>query len=192
MTHLSSGESSKPQSPQKAFLMGELAAAKRSTAQKDEEMRQMEERFQRLEATYDKPQRGRGYHPRRESRSYQYYGSHEEEEEWRMQHFDDRCQHVAKPSLPFVKILSFSGEGDPNVYLGWEAKVEQIFNVHEVQEDQKVKLASLEFLDYAMQWWPKTVMDIGLNKRSAVVSWEDLKLCMRLDLCLHTVGKSSC
>jgi len=51
--------------------------------------------------------------------------------------------------------------------------------VHEVQDDQKVKLSSLEFLDYAMQWWHKTLMDIGLNKRSIVVCWEDLKLCMR-------------
>jgi len=34
----------------------------------------------------------------------------------------------------FVKLPSFSGEGDPNVYLGWEAKVEQIFHVHEVQK----------------------------------------------------------
>ena len=62
--------------------------------------------------------------------------------------------------------------------LGWEAKVEQIFNVFEVQEDQKVKLASLEFLDYAMQWWHQTVMDIGLNKRPTMVSWYDLKECM--------------
>ena len=152
MAHISSGESSKPQSPQKAFLMGELAAAKRSLAQKDEKMRQMEERLQRLEATYDRPQRGRRYNPRRESRSYQNYGRHEEEDEWRMHHFDDRRQHVAKPSLPFVKIPSFSGESDPNIYLGWEAKVEQIFNVHDVQDDQKFKLASLEFLDYVMQW----------------------------------------
>jgi len=30
-----------------------------------------------------------------------------------------------------------------------------------------------------MQWWHKTVMNIGLNKRLVVVSWEDLKLCMR-------------
>ena len=81
--------------------------------------------------------------------------------------------------LIYVKISSFSGEGDPNIYLGWETKVEQIFYVHEVQEDQKVKLASLEFLDYAMQWWHKTVMDIELNKRPFVVSWDDLKLCMR-------------
>jgi len=173
MAYISSGESSKPQSPQKAFLMGELAATKRSITQKDKEMRLMEERLQRLEAVYDRPQRGRRYNPRRKSRSYQNYGSQEEEDEWRMHHFNDRRQHVAKLSLPFVKIPSFSGEGDPNIYLGWEAKVEQIFNVHEVQDDQKVKLASLEFLDYAMQWWHKTAMDIGLNKRLVVVSWED-------------------
>jgi len=80
-----------------------------------------------------------------------------------MPHFEDRRQNVAKPFLPFVKFPSFSGEADPNVYLEWEAKVEKIFNVHEVQDDQKVKLVSLEFLDYAMQWWHKTVMDIGLN-----------------------------
>jgi len=67
----------------------------------------------------------------------------------------------------------------PNVYLGWEAKVEQIFNVYEVEEDQKVKFAFLQFLDYAMQWWHQTVMDIGLNKRSVVVSWSDLKWRMR-------------
>jgi len=65
------------------------------------------------------------------------------------------------------------------VYLGWEARVEQNFNVHEVQNDQKVRLASLEFMDYAMQWWHKTLMDNGLNKRQPVVSWENLKQCMR-------------
>jgi len=59
---------------------------------------------------------------------------------------------VAKPYLPYVKLPSFSGDSDPYVYLGWEAKCEQIFSVHEVQDDQKVKLSSLEFLDYVMQW----------------------------------------
>jgi len=94
-------------------------------------------------------------------------------------HYEERCQNVAKPYLPYVKLPSFSGEGDPNVYLGWEAKVDQFFHVHEVLEDQRVRLASLEFMDYAMQWWHKTLMDIGLNKRPPVVSWDDLKACMR-------------
>ena len=84
------------------------------------------------------------------------------------------------PSFPFIKLPSFSGESDPNVYLGSESKVEQIFNVYEVQEDKKVKLTSLEFVDYAIQWWHQTVMNIGLNKWSVVVSWDDLKLCMRV------------
>jgi len=118
MANISSGESSKPQSPQKAFLMGELAPTKRSLTQKDGKMIQMEERLQRLESAYDRPQRGRRWNPRRESRSYQHYDSQEEEDEWRVHHFDDRRQHVAKPSLPFVKIPSFSGEDDSNIYLG--------------------------------------------------------------------------
>jgi len=50
----------------------------------------------------------------------------------------------------FVKLPSFSGGSDPNLYIGWEAKVEQIFNVYEVNDDKKFKLASLEFVDYAM------------------------------------------
>ena len=30
-----------------------------------------------------------------------------------------------------------------------------------------------------MQWWHKTLMDIGLNKSPPVVFWDDLKACMR-------------
>ena len=49
MTHLSLGESSKPQSPQKRYLLGELADTKRTLTQKEEGMRQLVERLQRLE-----------------------------------------------------------------------------------------------------------------------------------------------
>jgi len=48
-------------------------------------------------------------------------------EERRHQH-----QHQPKNSFHFVKLHSFSGENDHNLYLEWEAKVEQIFNVYEV------------------------------------------------------------
>ena len=54
-----------------------------------------------------------------------------------------------------------------------------IFHVYKVTEEQKVRLASLVFLDYANQWWHHLVLDIGLNKRSHAVSWYDLKTCMR-------------
>ena len=173
MDHVSSGESSTQHSPKKAFLIGELKEAKKTIAQKEEEMRQLEERLQRLEMRHEWSPRQRRHHHRYDSRSSQNYGEFHEETEWRRRHhYEHRRQNVAKPYFSFVKLPSFSGDGDPNVYLGWEAKVEQIFNVHEVQNDQKVRLASLEFMDYAMQWWH---MDIGLNKRQPVVSWEDLK-----------------
>ena len=110
---------------------------KRTIAQKEEEMIQMEERLQRLEMINERPQRQRRHHHRYESRSSQNYQGYEEEAEWRRQPYEDRRQNVAKPFLPYVKFPSFSGEDDPNVYLGWKAKVEKIFNVHEVQKDQK-------------------------------------------------------
>jgi len=144
MDNLSSGESSKPHSRKKAFLIGELKEAKRTITQKEEEMRQLEERLQRLEMMNERPQKQRRHHHRYESISSQNYGGFDEETEWRRhQHYEDRHQNVAKPYFPYVKLPSFSGDGDPNVYLGWKAKCEQIFNVHEVQDDQKVKLASL-------------------------------------------------
>jgi len=51
--------------------------------------------------------------------------------------------------------------------------------VYKVTKDQKVRLASLVFLDNAIQWWQQTIMDIGLNKRPVIVSWYDLKACIR-------------
>jgi len=79
-----------------------------------------------------------------------HYESQEEEQDWRVHNFEERChQHQPpNPSFPFVKLPSFNGESDPNLYLGWEAKVEKVVNVYEVEEDQKVKLASLKFVDY--------------------------------------------
>jgi len=184
-TH-SSGESSKPHSPHRAFILGELKEAKRSLAQKDEAMKQMEKRLQRLEVTLDRSNHsnhGSRHSHRYSSRSSSTSHDHNEENRRRRHHHhhhrEDRHQNVAKPYFPIVKFPSFSGDGDPNVYLGREAKVDQIFHVHEVLEDQRVRLAFLEFLDYAMQWWHKTLMDIGLNKRPPVVSWNDLKECMR-------------
>jgi len=50
--------------------------------------------------------------------------------------------------------------------------------VYKVTEDQKVRLASLVFLDYATQCWQQIVLGIGLNKRPVVVSWYDMKECM--------------
>ena len=97
-------------------------------------MRHLVERLQRLEAAQERQPRGRRWDQMRASRSYTHYGSQEEAQDWRMHQYDERRHqhHPSKPSFPYVKLSSFSGESDPNFYIGWEAKEEQIFNVYEV------------------------------------------------------------
>jgi len=59
--------------------MGELVAAKRSLEQKEEEMRQLEERLQRLETAQVRPPRR--WEHRRATRSITQYDNHEEDED---------------------------------------------------------------------------------------------------------------
>jgi len=132
---------------------------------------------------------GRHHSPRHSSKGSSNAHSHGEEHRRKRHHHhshgeshhrEQRHHQEAKPQCPFVKVPSFSGDSDPNVYLDWEVKCEQIFLAYELNDDQKVKIASLEFIDYAMQWWHRLVRDIIYNKRPPVVSWNDLKECMRL------------
>ena len=51
-----------------------------------------------------------------------------------------------------MKIPSFQGKNDPKVYLEWEKKVEFIFECHNYFEEKKVKIAMIEFTNYAIIW----------------------------------------
>jgi hypothetical protein len=46
-----------------------------------------------------------------------------------------------------MKIPSFQGRTDPEVYLEWEKKIELVFDCHNYSEEKKVKLAVIEFTD---------------------------------------------
>jgi len=52
-----------------------------------------------------------------------------------------------------VKIPTFKGTCDPEVYLEWEMKVELVFACYNYNEEKKIKWASLEFEGYALVWW---------------------------------------
>ena len=52
-----------------------------------------------------------------------------------------------------VKIPPFEGKCDADVYLIWEAKVEQIWSCHNVSDTKKVQYAALEFTGYSLMWW---------------------------------------
>src|SRR5437868_15551908 len=48
---------------------------------------------------------------------------------------------------------SFSGLGEPEDYLEWEIRCDQIFDSHNYSEEKKVRVASIEFTGYALTWW---------------------------------------
>ena len=62
-----------------------------------------------------------------------------------------------------MKIPSFQGKNDPEVYLEWEKKVEFIFECHNYSKEKKVKLVVIEFTDYAIIWWDQLMMDRRRN-----------------------------
>ena len=78
-----------------------------------------------------------------------------------------------------MKISSFQGKNDPEAYLEWERKVELVFYCHHYSENKKVKLAVIEFSDYAIVWWGQLVLNKRRNKESSMETWEEMKRVMR-------------
>jgi len=52
-----------------------------------------------------------------------------------------------------MRIPAFQGKSDLEAYLEWEKKMELVFDCHNYSEMKKVKLAAIEFTDYAIVWW---------------------------------------
>ena len=64
-----------------------------------------------------------------------------------------------------MKIPSFQGKNNPKAYLEWEMKVEL----------KKVKLAIIEFTDYAIIWWDQLVMNRRRNHERLIETWKEMK-----------------
>ena len=67
-----------------------------------------------------------------------------------------------------VKIPSFQGKNDPEVYLEWEKRMEIVFDCHNYSEIKKVKLAAIEFTDYAIVWWDQLLKERRRNPECPV------------------------
>ncbi|KAL6345118.1 hypothetical protein AAG906_013602 [Vitis piasezkii] len=74
-----------------------------------------------------------------------------------------------------MKIPSFQGKNDPEVYLEWEKKVEFIFECHNYSKEKNVKLVVIEFTDYAIIWWDQLVMNRRRNYERLIETWEEMK-----------------
>ncbi|KAJ4728667.1 Mutant gag-pol polyprotein [Melia azedarach] len=60
-----------------------------------------------------------------------------------------------------------------------ERKVEHVFDCHNYSEEKKVKLAAVEFIDYASICWDQLVINRHRNGEKPIRSWEEMKLVMR-------------
>ncbi|KAH9705032.1 hypothetical protein KPL70_011714 [Citrus sinensis] len=65
------------------------------------------------------------------------------------------------------------------VYLEWEKKVELVFDCHNYSEEKKVKLAAVEFTNYAIIWWDQLVLSRRRNRERPLNTWEEMKAIMR-------------
>ncbi|KAL5550756.1 hypothetical protein UlMin_000932 [Ulmus minor] len=78
-----------------------------------------------------------------------------------------------------IKIPSFQGKNDPEAYLEWETKMEMVFDCHNYSEIKKVKLAAIEFTDYAIVWWDQLLINRRRNREPPVDTWEEMKMLIR-------------
>jgi hypothetical protein len=78
-----------------------------------------------------------------------------------------------------MKIPSFQGRTDPEVYLEWEKKIDLVFDCHNYSEEKKVKLAVIEFTDYAIIWWDQLMTNRRRNNERPVETWGEFKALMR-------------
>ena len=158
------------------------------------EMTQVHERIDQMEnRCEEQPQNGRNLRrrervpPREEDE--ERYGSGFDEEEDR-----DSIVNNRRPRGRFrevrnrednnlddikMKISSFQGRSDPEAYLEWEKKMEFVFDCHNYSETKKVKLAVIEFSEYAIIWWDQLVINRRQNREHPIDTWEDMKVVMR-------------
>ncbi|XP_044465446.1 uncharacterized protein LOC123195704 [Mangifera indica] len=78
-----------------------------------------------------------------------------------------------------MKIPAFHGKNDPKAYLEWEKKVERVFECHNYTEEKKVKLAAVEFTDYASVWWDQFTSTRRRSGEGPISSWFEMKTIMR-------------
>ncbi|KAH9680244.1 hypothetical protein KPL71_026482 [Citrus sinensis] len=93
---------------------------------------------------------------------------------------DRRARHIDHDLGSIkLKIPSFQGKNDPEVYLEWEKKVELVFDCHNYSEEKKVKLVAVEFTDYAIIWWDQLVLSRRRNRERPINTWKEMKAIMR-------------
>ena len=133
----------------------------------------LHERMEQLESSKNRASLSRG-----RSRQVESDASNSEDDEFDLQPRVARGRrNSGNESIKGVKlnIPSFQGKSDPETYLEWKRKIELVFECNNYSEEQKVKLAAVEFTDYASAWWDQLRTSRRKNGERAVETWGELK-----------------
>jgi hypothetical protein len=78
-----------------------------------------------------------------------------------------------------LDIAKFTRKESADEYLNWAEQCDQIFRVHNLSDQHRVNLASIEFSGYALTWWNKVQEHkIRLGIRH-INTWEEMKRVMK-------------
>ncbi|XP_027170630.1 uncharacterized protein LOC113770389 [Coffea eugenioides] len=78
-----------------------------------------------------------------------------------------------------MQIPPFQGKSDPDTYLEWESRVELVFGCNDYTDAQKLRLAVVEFTDYAIVWWEQVVTSRRRCGDPPITTWTELKRLMK-------------
>jgi hypothetical protein len=70
-------------------------------------------------------------------------------------HYHGCCHRNDPDNIAQVKldIPKFTGKESADEYINWAKQCDQIFRVHNLSDQHRVNLASVEFSSYALTWW---------------------------------------
>ena len=54
-----------------------------------------------------------------------------------------------------------------------------LFDCHKYSEEKKLKLATVEFINYAIVWWDPLILNRRRNYERPIDTWEEIKAVMR-------------
>ncbi|XP_013601193.1 PREDICTED: uncharacterized protein LOC106308590 [Brassica oleracea var. oleracea] len=72
---------------------------------------------------------------------------------------------------------TFAGKVNPDAYVGWERRMEYIFEYYNYSEARKIALAAAQLTDNALSWWDREMSEAGRVYR--VEAWEDMRSKLR-------------
>ncbi|XP_071900987.1 uncharacterized protein [Coffea arabica] len=78
-----------------------------------------------------------------------------------------------------MKIPPFQGKSDLDTYLEWESRVELVFDCNDYTDAQKLRLAIVEFTDYAIVWWEQVATSRRRCGEPPITTWTELKRLMK-------------